>query len=565
MKIILVYPHCLEVRGHKIYSRDASVTPIGLYYIGAMLRENGHEVEIINRYDLKGDPLEIRDMLREKNPGVLGLSTVNANRFGGIETARAAREVLPGIKTVFGGIGATFLWRHLLKHHPEIDYVALGEGEHTFLELVTRLEKGDEPGLSGIRGLAYRQGGQILSTGPAEHIRDLDSLPSPSRYFTFEHLVSSRGCPANCAFCGSPAFWGRKVRFHSPRYFVDQLQQLREKGVSFFYISDDTFTLRKDRVIDICRDIIQRGLRITWFAISRVNCVDEEILLWMRWAGCIQISYGVESGSPRIRKALNKKIENNDIRKAFDLTVSHGILARAYFIYGSPGESRSTIRESISLLKEIKPLSAIFYILEIFPGTALYNDFRRMTGADDDIWLQRIEHINYFETDPGLSADMVIEFGRMLRTEYYRILPEFAASISLKDLPELYAGHADFLSRLGMTFSHGDYAGLEAIPKKEETAEHLYRRSLAYHPNERAYLGLGIIMQKQGRYEDSAGELSRGVVFFPGSEDLAACLCITYINLGWYGQALELTGRFPGSVRMNEYARACRQAMAGRT
>jgi radical SAM superfamily enzyme YgiQ (UPF0313 family) len=121
--------------------------------------------------------------------------------------------------------------------------------------------------------------------------------------------------------------------------------------------------MRKDRVVEICKKIIEKDLKITWFAISRVNFVDEEMLYWMRKAGCVQISYGVESGSEEIRKVLNKNIRTDDIKRAFALTTKYGILSRAYFIYGSPGENYETIQETIDLIHEIKPLSTIFYIL----------------------------------------------------------------------------------------------------------------------------------------------------------------------------------------------------------
>jgi anaerobic magnesium-protoporphyrin IX monomethyl ester cyclase len=550
MKILLVYPHCLEDRTHRLHAEDVGVTPIGLYYIGALLVENGHDVELLNWYHLNEDHGTIRESLKEKNPDVIGFSIVNANRFGGIEIARIAKEVLPEVTIVFGGIGTTFLWKHLLKHFVEIDYAVLGEGEYTFLELVRCLEGRDAQKIGQIRGIGLRRGKEIASTGQAPVIADLDALPSPARHFTFQHLASSRGCPGNCAFCGSPKFWGRKVRFHSAAYFVDQIEQLVSKGVTFFYISDDTFTMKKDRVIEICQKIIDRGLKITWFAISRVNYVDEDMLFWMRRAGCIQISYGVESGSEKIRASLNKKISVQDIKRAFDLTVRYGILARAYFIYGSPGENAQTIQETIRLINQIRPLNALFYILEIFPGTALYDDFKRKTKISDDIWLNRIEHIKYFETDRHMTPDMVITFGQRLRTEYYSRLPEFADAVSLVDREELYESHADFLSRLGMTFSHGDFASLDAIPGKEAVAGRLYQRSLSFHPNERAYLGLGIIRQKQGRYEESVQELSQAVKMYPENETLAACLCVSYLNLGEHDQARALARRFPGSPQM---------------
>jgi len=308
LKILLIYPYCLEDR---LYAEDVRVVPIGLYYIGALLKENQYDVEILNWFDINKTPQKIEETFKEKKPDVIGFSIVHANRWGGIDIARAAKRILPEVKIVFGGIGTTFLWEHLLTHFREIDFAVLGEGEYSFLSLIQCIEKKNPEGVANIKGVAFRKREKVIKTGDVEIIQDLDQLPMPSKYFEYQHLISSRGCPANCTFCGSPRFWGRKVRFHSPEYFVEQMEHLYQKGITFFYISDDTFTMRKDRVIQICKKIIEKEMKITWFAIARVNHVDEEVLYWMRKAGCIQISYGVESGSEKIRKVLNKNISTD--------------------------------------------------------------------------------------------------------------------------------------------------------------------------------------------------------------------------------------------------------------
>jgi radical SAM superfamily enzyme YgiQ (UPF0313 family) len=559
VKILLIYPYCLDDR---LQAEDVRVVPIELYYIGALLKENHCDVEIFNWHDINKTPKKIEETLKEKMPGVIGLSVVHANRWGGIDIAKIAKQILPQVKIVFGGIGTTFLWKHLLKHFAEIDFAVLGEGEYSFLNLIRCIEKGDYEGLENINGIAFRKEGKIIKTKDADVIQDLDQLPVPSKYFEFQHLSSSRGCPANCTFCGSPRFWGRRVRFHSPEYFVEQIEHLYCKGIKFFYVSDDTFTMKADRVIQICKKIIDRNLKIAWFAISRVNHVNEEMLCWMRKAGCIQISYGVESGSEKIRTALNKNIKTDDIKRAFGMTISYGILARAYFIYGSPGENWKTIQETIDLIHEIKPLGAIFYILDVFPGTALYEDFQRKTQIGDDIWLEKIEDIMYFETDPQLSQDMILAFGQKLRADYYRYLPEFADAIRLVDEKDLYEGHADFLSRLAMTFSHGEYAAIDDIPEKEEVARRLFEKSLSYYPNQRAFLGLGIIRQKQSLHEESVRILFEGVSQYPDDESLALCLGISYMNLSRFKEAREVFQKFSDSPNVLPYISACCRALA---
>jgi radical SAM superfamily enzyme YgiQ (UPF0313 family) len=558
VKILLIYPYCLEDRLH---SDDAGVVPIGLFYVGALLKENNYDVEILNWHDIHKTPERIREAIAEKRPDVIGFSILHANRWGGIEIARIAKAIRRQLKIVFGGIGASFLWEHFLRHFKEIDFVVTGEGEYSFLDLVRCIEQENDKNIGKIRGIAFRQQGNIVRTADAPPTRNLDRLPNPAKYFNYPYVSSTRGCPGNCTFCGSPRFWGHKVRFHSPDYFVEQLELLSRKGIRFFYFSDDTFTIKKNRVIEICKKILERGLGITWAAISRVNIVDEEILYWMRRAGCIQISYGVESGSETIRNQLCKNINTDQIKKAFALTVRYGILARAYFVYGSLGESWETIQETIDLIHEIKPLSVIFYILDIFPGTALYSDFKKKPGVTDDIWLNRVEDIMYFETDPNLSQELILSFGKKLRADYYEHLSDFVDGIELVDKEEFYQMHADFLSRLAMTFTHGDYARIEEIRGKEPIAERLYKKALNYHPDFRAYLGLGIIAQKNGAYEASARILSKGVAYFPDSEPLNICLGVSYLNLGEYAKALSFFLKFQGSQQVPVYMAQCYHAL----
>lgn len=558
MNILLVYPPFLDPR---MDPEDVLSPPIGLYYLGAYLIEKGHKVQILNWFEMGDDNSELFKALEQFQPQMIGFSILNANRWGAIDLAKLVKDSYPEITVVAGGVGATFLWRFILKHFPQIDYVVTGEAERTFARLVEALEKCTTSEPPHIKGLAMRQDGRVVHSGPPEAIDDLDGLPNPANYFKYQHVISSRGCPWSCSFCGSPRFWGRKVRFHSPRYFVDQLEKLFNKGVNFFYVSDDTFTLDKERVINICKLIIDRNLPITWQAISRVSHVDEEILYWMRKAGCIQISYGVESGSRKIRQELNKKLNKADIVRAFSLTRKYGILPRAYLIYGSPGETKKTIGETLDLIAQIKPLSAIFYILDIFPGTALYEQFKKRSGMNEDIWLQRIEDIMYFETDPRLSQDMVLEFGRTLREGFFSRLNEFALDLELAQPEELAPYHADFLSRLAMTFSHGDYSRNPHIKDKDRVAEQLFTTALSYAPNERAYLGLGIMKQKQGNHKGATEILSEGINHFSQSEQLHVCLAVSQMNLGEFSKAAKLLEKFPDSPIPLRYLAQCYSAM----
>ena len=554
MKILLIYPYPLFDRSQE---EDIKPVPIGVYYVGAVLKENHYDVEVLNWYNIHKTPQRIAEVLLEKKPDIIGFSILNANRWGGIEIAEIAKKLNPDVKIVFGGVASTFLWKHFLKHFPQIDFVVIGEGEYAFLDLVGLIEKGNYKKLGNVKGIAFRKNGKIVRTKPADPIQSLDKLPIPAQYFEYQHVSFSRGCPWKCTFCGSPKFWGQKIRFHSPENFVRHLEILHDKGVTFFYVSDDNFTINKNRVIEICKRILEKDLKIVWVAISRVSYIDEDILYWMRKAGCTQISYGIESGSEKIRDLLNKKIKTEEIKNAFALTHKYGIIARAYFIYGSPEESWETIQETIDLIHQIKPLICVLYILEIYPGAKLYLDFQKKSNVTDDIWLKRIEGICYFETDPNLAQETVFAFGKKLRSELYENIDHFVESVSLVDKQELYEMHSDFWSRLGMTFSHGDYSKIEAIKDKDKIAERLYKKSLSYYPNHRAYLGLGLIKQNRKEFEESVKILSKGVELFPESEELNLCLGINHMNLGDYDRALSYLLKLQHSKEASYYIEQC--------
>jgi radical SAM superfamily enzyme YgiQ (UPF0313 family) len=559
MKILLIYPYFLEER---IDPEDITSPPIGLYWMAALLKEHGYEVKILNLHSAQNQTEQIREILARERPRIIGFSILHANRWGGIDIARIAKELDPDVKIVFGGPGATFLWNHLLTHFRDVDYVVIGEGEYSFLRLVQRIEKG-KPHPEDVTGIAFRKGKKIVKTRNSEPISDLDELPIPANHFEYRHVASSRGCNWKCRFCGSPGLWNGRIRFRSPDHFVEELELLYRKGINFFYVADDTFTTDRSRVIEICRAILARGLKISWNAISRVDCVDEEVLYWMRMAGCIQVSYGVESGSEKIRAVLNKRIKTSQVKKAFELTRSYGILARAYFIYGSPGETGETIEETIALIHEIKPLAAVFYILDLFPGTELYTRIKKSNERlTEDIWLNRIEGLLYLETDSLLDDQLVLSFGRRLREAFYENVHSFAESISLVDRKELCQKHADFCSRLAMTFTHGDYAGNEMVRDKERVAEKLFRMGLEYAPDERAYLGLGILKQKKGEHREAAQIIQEGLTNFPLSEPLHISRGISYMALGEYAKALSCFSKFPESNRVRDYMGVCRKASA---
>ena len=565
-KILLVNPSCLDAR---ISGEDAGIVPIGLYYIASILMENGFDTKIINLADSKDDSVKtFKKYITIEQPDIIGFSVINPNRWNAMDCAGAARQILPDITIVFGGPAPTFLADHLLNACPDIDFIVTGEGEITFLELAIKLENERNGSFEDINGIVFKKNSNIFKTSPRQPVEVLDSLVHPSKYFVYQHLAMSRGCPGKCTFCGSPKFWGSSnLRFHSPKWFADEIQTLVKNGITHFYISDDTFTMDKQRVIEFCDLIIDRKLTITWNAISRVDYIDADILFAMRKAGCNQLSFGVESGSEKIRKTLGKPIKQEKIIAVFSLTTSYGILPRAYFIYGSPGETDKTIQQSIDLLNAIRPLSAIFYMLVIFPGTHLYQSAVNKHLVTDDVWHQKIEDLPWFEMDDLLDFTKVKSFGDGLRSEFYNNLDTFAQKIELVDIKELAPFHADFLSRLAMTFSHGEYAGEyggdSRIKNQDKTAKLLYDRALSYTPNSRAFLGLAMLLQKQKHFDSAISVLKKGLNHSPENKNLNICMGVNLMNTGQFKAALHFFEKFRESSGINQYINICHQKISG--
>lgn len=556
MKILLVYPPFLVDRAH---AENIEAMPIGMYYLGAALRKKGYDAHLANWHNAAKEPEGVEQALLDLKPDVVAISIFHANRLGGVGIARVVRHLLPETKVLFGGIGATFLAKDLLEQQSEIDYVLRGEGDLALPQFLETLKNGGDP--RSVPGLCFRDGDEIVVQDCAPLVDDLDSLPDPAEYYTFNHLALSRGCPGKCSFCGSPAFWGAKVRFHSAEYFVNQIKRQYERGVKFFFISDDTFTLKKELVLDICRRIVESGMQINWAAISRVDCVDQQVLHAMRLAGCIQLSFGVETGDEGIRRTLKKKFSNEEVVKAFQLVRSFGILPRAYIIYGNPGETDETIQATIDLIKEIKPLIALFHVLSLFPGTELYDDAEAAGKITQEIKERPSEEILWCEVDDALNMEQVYEWGNKIKAEYFNNLPEFVKDIKLLDLEELLPLHADFLSRLALTFHQGDYAYNEDIPDKEQTAYDLYIRSLKYSANPRAYLGLGTLLQQVGESESSEEAFSEGVKRYPDDEQLVLRFGMVKAHQGKIEEALELFQRLPESRDAAHLSAQCYQAL----
>jgi radical SAM superfamily enzyme YgiQ (UPF0313 family) len=359
--------------------------PYGLLSLAAQVKRAGHAVKVLN---LSAYPWsDVAQVLSELDADLYGMSCWTANRRGVALAAEHIRKSHPEAHILVGGPHAAPLATEMLKHHAAIDTVSVGESEHTLLELIERLERGESS--VGLAGAVYRVDGEIERGASRSNVGDLDEYASAHDHFATHIFMTSRGCPWACTFCGAESQWGRGFRGNSVPYVLDALEAAIDRvPVKMLMIKDDTFTTNKKRVIELCRGIRERGLNFLWSCDTRVDLLTDELLYEMRLAGCQRLSLGVESGSQRIIANVDKKITVDDILSSTALAKKYGIKVRYFMMLGNRGETVETFRETIDFLDEAKPHEYIFSCLSIYPGTRDFNDAEHAGWLDREVYFK---------------------------------------------------------------------------------------------------------------------------------------------------------------------------------
>lgn len=443
---------------------DFHQIPYGLLSLGAQAARAGHQVKVLNLSAFSWRRVE--EVIGALDADLFGMSCWTANRRGVDLVARCIGRLQPKAHVVVGGPHATPLAREVLQHFTAVDTVAVGESEDTFMELVERLAAGAPT--QGIAGTWYRDGARILEGPPRRSIDDLDRLASPHDYFATHILMTSRGCPWQCTFCGAETTWGRGFRGRSvPRVLDDIEHALAKLPVKMLQIKDDTFTANKRRALEICNGIMERGLRFSWSCDTRVDVLTDELLGAMRRAGCQRLSLGVESGSPSVLAKINKKITVEQILRSTELAKSYGIQVRYYMMLGNRGETLDTFRETLAFLERARPHQYIFSCLSIYPGTLDFDDAERAGGLDRRVYFSETfqELKTPFDADEQCTAAMSEWFAanKGLRESYQEDVA--AARAILAKVGEHGGAHLDVA---GACYRAGQY----------EAAEHHARRAL---------------------------------------------------------------------------------------
>lgn len=404
-KLLLIYPPTT----YSVQSAKQSCPPLGVAYLAGAVRDNvevkvldaavegyNHDLQISSNLKRYGLPIcEIARYVEQYEPDAVGISCIFSSQFPTVgEICAAVKKIDPGILTLTGGTHPSFMPDRSLNMAPNLDVIVRNEGETTLRRIIELSRKNGD--LREIDGIAYRENGNIVKTGPVKFIKDLDSLPLPARdlmplkkYIDLDlpmgiinrrtpwiNMITSRGCPSKCAFCSSTNFWGNCYRARSPKSVLDEIEHLVDKyGAREIKFFDDNLAAHLGRAKEIFRGIIERGIDITWNTPNGIGIhnLDYEVIDLMKRSGAYELTLAVESGDPDVLK--------NIIHKPFDLDRAleiSRILRRmkmgtyGFFVIGFPGETKRQILRTIEFAKKLNLDRISVFVANPLPGTEIY-------------------------------------------------------------------------------------------------------------------------------------------------------------------------------------------------
>ena len=376
---------------------DYVVPPLGLAYCAAAVEEWADaEVELVDAVAGKNGVDEVLGNVAAGRPDLLYVAAGTSTLWRDLNFLAEAKEASPGTATAVMGTHVSARPDDGFAA-PGADFLIRGEPEATCAELA-RAVRGDVPH-GDVAGLSWRDGGHIVHNPLRPLIAELDTLPHPARRFfrpyrydppfmrhgRFDIIITSRGCPYPCNYCSTGAYYGRKIRFRSNEDVMAELREMVEgEGVGQIGFWDDTFTIGKRRVIELCDLIAASGLDFSWMCMSRVDTVDDEMLAALKRGGCYLVIYGVESGSQRVLDRMGKMTTVEQARQAFEATARAGLEAAAFFMFGNLGEREEDMRATVDLAKELPASFASFNVATPYPGTAFCEEVKGELGEEFD-------------------------------------------------------------------------------------------------------------------------------------------------------------------------------------
>jgi len=412
--VLLIYP---------TYTYPKKSPPLGLACIAAVMEDKGYTVRIadMSATDMKTD--ELKRLVVQIRPKVAGISFMT-NQFGqAVAAAKAIKEIDKNIPVIAGGPHVSALPGEILAMDC-FDIAVIGEGEITSAILAEHFVGNKDYDLSQIKGIGYRKDGHISINEPRPLIENLDTLPWPAWHLlpvekyavpatggdTAEPvfaIISSRGCPNQCIFCDSHTIFGRKFRVRSANNIFAELLYLNEKfGVKQFDFVDDTITVNRNRILELCSLMLENDCNFKWMCNARVNTVDAEMLSKMKNAGCVRVEFGIESGDPEVLKNIKKAVTIEQIKNAHKIAKEAGMSIGSFVMVGNIGEDFTSIMKTRKLLEQTDTDDIYIAIATPFPGTELYRIAQRKNWLRVTDWSKYVTAPTYL---PGYQPIMVTD------------------------------------------------------------------------------------------------------------------------------------------------------------
>jgi anaerobic magnesium-protoporphyrin IX monomethyl ester cyclase len=366
---------------------------LGICGMAAVLRNRGISADILDCAAWGLDEAAAVRLIAEARPRIVALSVMSLDLVSVYPIIRGLKREHPEGVIVIGG-------SHLnadpgIIRDMGVTYGFSGECDLVFADFCETVLGGGEP--SSLPGLIVHGDGNTASEPPTI-VEDLDALPPPAydllpldRYFSAitagrpMALNASRGCPFNCIFCSKL----QKTRYRT--LGVDNVVAqcgwlVNDLGVRYIEFVDELFTLKKDRVLELCRKLLRSGLQFQWGCNARADVISEDLVIAMKEAGCVKISFGVETGSERIRYLDNKRITNERYIEAVNLCKKRGIQVMGFFIFGHPGETIEEMRETVAFAGVLKTDMAYFHKMVPIPNSELFESARAAGEIRPDHW-----------------------------------------------------------------------------------------------------------------------------------------------------------------------------------
>ena len=413
--------------------------PLNLLYLAAALRADGYSPLVLDANALRLTDPQIVDAARRLDPAVMGLSVYSDILRQVRDLTEVLGEACPGARLVLGGPHATAVPRQTLECFPRVDFVLRGEAEESLPQLCLRLVQGRE--VKDLPGICYREGDRVR-LGPPPRPPRIHGLPLPARdlvasvyqrrlYHTLmvrrrpvDTMITSRGCPFACGFCYTR---GHRYRFRAPDAVVDELARIRDQGIRDVEICDDTFTVNRERAMEIFDLIIRARLDLSFRIKSRTDVFDEQLARRASEAGAYLVAFGMESGSQRILDAMGKRITVEDNARACELSRRYGMLCHSSWIIGYPGETPQTVRETLEFIKKHRPSTVNVGVLRPYPGSPVYQLARQQGDLVGD-WHPDAEHDPWVRLPWARSREVLDQVRRRLMGQVY-VSPHYAMEL----------------------------------------------------------------------------------------------------------------------------------------